>query len=118
MAGQTVDPPPRGFDIAPSMQPGLASAFIIDPMEPLKSIDKPILIVGGGRDVQVARLDYMALSTAAPVAKTLWLPEMNHVLVDVTDENDNLAAYNQPERALDTALVDAVASFIQADDRR
>jgi uncharacterized protein len=114
MAGQIVDPPPRGFDAAPSMQPGLASAFVIDPIDPLRSIDKPMLIVGGGRDLQVARVDFAALSAASPLAKTLWLPDMNHVLVDVTHDADNLAAYNQPERAIDTNLVDAVAAFIQA----
>jgi uncharacterized protein len=118
MAGQIVDPPPRGLAIEPSMQPSVASAFTVDPIEPLKSIDKPILIVGGGRDVQVARLDFIALSAASPLAKTLWLPDMNHVLVDVTDEADNLAAYNQPERTLDSKLVDAIAAFIQADDKR
>jgi uncharacterized protein len=115
MAGQIVDPPPPGLSIAPSMQPSLASAFTIDPIDPLKSIDRPILIVGGGRDLQVARLDFIALSTASPLAKTLWLPDMNHVLVDVSDEQDNLAAYDQPDRPLDPALVDAVAAFIVAD---
>jgi hypothetical protein len=118
MAGQTVDPPPRGLAIAPSMQPSLASAFVIDPIDPLKSIDKPILIVGGGRDIQVARVDFAALSAAAPLAKTLWLPDMNHVLVDVTDDADNLAAYTQTERAIDVNLVEAVAAFIQADNTR
>jgi hypothetical protein len=43
---------------------------------------------------------------------------MNHVLNDVTDEADDLAAYNQPERALDSALVDSVANFILANDAR
>jgi hypothetical protein len=118
MAGQIVDPPPRGLAIDPSMQPSLASAFTVDPIDPLKSIDRPTLIVGGGRDLQVARLDFLALTAASPLAKTLWQPDMNHVLVDVTDENDNMAAYNQPERAIDAALVDAVAAFIQADDTR
>lgn len=118
MAGQTVDPPPRGLAIAPSMQPSLASAFVIDPIDPLKSIGKPILIVGGGRDIQVARVDFVALSAASPLAKTLWLPDMNHVLVDVTDDADNLAAYTQPERAIDANLVEAVAAFIQADNTR
>ena len=66
----------------------------------------------------MARLDFAALSAAAPVAKTLWLPDMNHVLVDVTDDADNMAAYNQPERALDDVMVDAVAAFILADDER
>ena len=118
MAGQIVDPPPQGLAIAPSMQPGIASAFTEDPIPPLKLIDQPTLIIGGGRDLQVARLDFAALSAASPVAKTLWLPEMNHVLVDVTDEADNMTAYNQSERALDSALVDSVAAFILADDAR
>jgi pimeloyl-ACP methyl ester carboxylesterase len=118
MAGQIVDPPPRGLSIAPAMQPSLASAFVEDPIDPLKSVDRPTLIVGGGHDLQVARLDFMALSTASPLAKTLWLPEMNHVLVDVGDDDDNLAAYNQPERTLDATLVDTIAAFILAGDAR
>jgi pimeloyl-ACP methyl ester carboxylesterase len=117
MAGQIVDPPP-GLAIPPSMQPGIASAFTEDPIDPLKLIDQPTLIVGGGRDRQVARLDFIALSTASPLAKTLWLPQMNHVLNDVGDDADDLAAYNQSDRALDTALVDAVADFILANDAR
>ena len=114
MVGQIVDPPPRGLSIPPSMQPSVASAFTVDPIDPLKSIDRPILIVGGGRDLQVARLDFIALSNASPLAKTLWLPDMNHVLIDVSGPEDNLAAYDQPERPLDPALVDAVATFILA----
>jgi uncharacterized protein len=118
MSGQIVDPPPPGLAIAPSMQPGIASAFTEDPIDPLKLVQRPTLIIGGGRDRQVARLDFLALAAAAPAAKTLWLPEMNHVLVDVANEDDDLAAYNQPERALDTALIDSVAAFILANDAR
>jgi uncharacterized protein len=118
MAGQIVDPPPRGLSIPPPMQPGIASAFKEDPIDPLKLIEAPTLIVGGGRDRQVARLDFVALAAASPLAKTLWLPEMNHVLVDVTDETDDLAAYNQPERTLDADLIDSVAAFILANEAR
>jgi uncharacterized protein len=114
MAGQTVDPPPPGFDIAPSMQPGIASAFTEDPTVPLKQITAPTLIIGGGRDRQVARVDYAALGAASPVAKTLWLPNMNHVLVDVADEADDIKAYTDAERALDPAMIEAVANFILA----
>jgi pimeloyl-ACP methyl ester carboxylesterase len=118
MSGQIVAPPPPGLAIAPSMQPGIASAFTEDPIDPLKLVERPTLIVGGGRDLQVARLDFMALAAAAPLAKTLWLPEMNHVLVDVGDDDDNLAAYTQSERALDIALIDSIAAFILANDPR
>jgi hypothetical protein len=114
MAGQIVDPPPPGLSIAPSMQPGIASAFNEDPIEPLKQITEPTLVIGGGRDRQVARVDFAALSAASPVAKTLWLPNMNHVLVDVSDEADDIKAYNDAERPLDPAMIEAVANFILA----
>jgi alpha-beta hydrolase superfamily lysophospholipase len=116
MAGQIVDPPPPGFAVAPSMQPGIASAFTEDPIDPLKKITEPTLIVGGGRDRQVARVDFAALSAASPVAKTLWLPDMNHVLVDVADETDDIKAYSDGERPLDPAMIDAVTAFILAGD--
>jgi len=118
MAGKIVDSPPAGLSIPPAMQPGIASAFTEDPIEPLKKIDAPTLIAAGGRDRQLARLDFIALTTAAPTAKTLWLPEMNHVLVDVTDDADDLSSYNQPERALDPELIGAVAAFIAGSDAR
>jgi len=118
MAGQIVDPTPPGLAIPPAMQPGIASAFTEDPIPPLKRIEQPILIVGGGRDRQVARLDFAALSAAATAAKTLWLPDMNHVLVDVSDQTDDMAAYRQPERPLDPDLLDAIAAFVLAGPTR
>lgn len=118
MAGQVVDPPPAGLAIAPAMQPGIASAFTEDPIDPLRKIDVPTLIVAGGRDRQLARLDFLALTTADFAAKTLWLPEMNHVLVDVTDDADDLASYNQGERPLDPDLIETVAEFIRQENTR
>jgi len=112
MAGQIVDPPPQGLPIPPAMQPGLASAFNEDPVAPLQKLTLPILIVAGGRDLQLARVDMIALSTAAPQAKTAWEPAMNHVLVDVTDDADNLAAYGQADRPLDAMMIDEVTAFI------
>ena len=114
MAGQVVDPPPPELPIAPSMQPGIGSAFTEDPIDPLKQITIPILIVGGARDHQIARLDMVALAAAAPAAKSLWLPDMNHVLVDVASEDENLASYNDPDRPLAPDMVEAVAGFITA----
>jgi hypothetical protein len=116
MAGQIVDPPPPGLSIPPAMQAGIASAFNEDPIEPLKQITAPTLIIGGGRDRQVARVDFAALSAASPVAKTLWLPDMNHVLVDVTDPADDIKAYNDAARPLDPVMIDTMANFILSGD--
>jgi len=118
MAGQIVDPTPPGLSIPPAMQPGIASAFTVDPVVPLKLIEKPTLIVAGGRDRQVARVDFAALAAASPTARALWLPDMNHVLVDVTDEADDLASYNQSDRPLDPDMIEAVAAFVLADGAR
>jgi pimeloyl-ACP methyl ester carboxylesterase len=118
MAGETVDPPPQGLAIPPVMQPSIASALSADPVEPLLKLVVQTLIVAGGEDHQIARLDFLALSTAAPVAKTRWLPRMNHVLVDVTDDADDLASYNQAERPLDADMIDAVSAFIRASEAR
>jgi len=118
MAGQIVDPPPPELPIPPAMQPGIASAFTEDPIDPLKQIPSPILIVGGARDHQIARLDLVALAAAAPAAKTLWLPDMNHVLVDVANEDENLSSYYVPDRPLDPDMVEAVAGFIAAANPR
>ena len=118
MAGEAVDPPPQGLAIPPVMQPSIASALSADPIDPLLKLVVQTLIVAGGEDHQIARLDFLALSTAAPVAKTLWLPRMNHVLVDVADDADDLASYNQAERPLDADMIDAVSAFIFASGAR
>jgi len=112
MAGEIVDPMPPGLAIPPSLQPGIASAFTEDPVAPLKKIEEPILIVAGGKDSQLARLDFLALSTTASAAKTLWVPEVNHVLVDVSDDADDVASYNQAERPLDADMTAVIADFI------
>jgi uncharacterized protein len=112
MAGKIIDPLPPGLNVPPALQPSFASAFVQDPIPPLKLIAQPILIAAGGRDRQVPRQDFDALAAAAPKAETLWLPDMNHVPNDVSSEADDLAAYNQPERVLNAKLVDTVAAFV------
>lgn len=112
MAGQVVDPPPEGLPILPAMQPSMTSAFTVDPIDPLKEIIVPILIVGGGQDRQLPRLDLVALSAAASASKTFWLPDMNHVLVDVTDDDDDLKSYNDAARQLDPDMIEGVSTFI------
>ncbi len=118
MAGQIVDPMPTGLSIPPALQPSIASTFTADPIPPLKQLQLPVLIVAGGRDHQLARVDFLALGAADFAAKTLWLPEMNHVLVDVGDDADDLVSYNQPDRPLDATMVQQVAAFISENGAR
>ena len=77
-----------------------------------------MLIVQGGRDIQVPRADGEALRKAQPGATYAYLSDMNHVLKAVSsdDRMANLAAYGDASLPVSPALVDAIASFVTAQD--
>lgn len=58
----------------------MAARFNDDPARTLARLHVPTLIVGGGRDLQVRRADYDALSRAATQGRAVWIPDMDHVL--------------------------------------
>ena len=98
----------------PSIHPYLMSVFSLDPVRSLSDVKQPALVVGGAADLQVFRADFDALAAARPDVRSLWLPRMNHVLVDVADDPaDNLAAYADAERPLSAGLVDTLAAFLR-----
>jgi len=75
----------------------------------------PLLIVQGGRDIQVPADDARRLAKAQPKARLVLLPRMNHVLKDVDsdDRKANLATYADPSLPVDAGLVDAIAEFVE-----
>jgi pimeloyl-ACP methyl ester carboxylesterase len=100
---------------APQVQGFLIDAFARDPAKLAASLNIPLLIVQGQRDVQVSVADARALAAAQPKAKLVLIPTMNHVLKDVQsdDRAANLATYADPSLPVDSALVDAVAQFVK-----
>lgn len=97
----------------PSVQPFLRSLFTIDPPALLRALERPVLVVGGGRDIQVGRTDFDRLA-AVPGTDTLWLDTMNHVLTAVAsdDQASNFATYADPDIALAPGLSGATGSFL------
>lgn len=107
-------PPALALFFRPSIYPYLMSVFPLDPARSLSDIDQPALVVGGGTDLQIFRADFDALAAARPEVRSLWLPRMNHALVDVADDPaDNLAAYADAGRPLSPGLAQTVAAFLQ-----
>jgi pimeloyl-ACP methyl ester carboxylesterase len=100
---------------APQVQPFLIDIMGADPAKLAASTKVPILIVQGGRDLQVSGADAKALAAAQPKAKLVLIPAMNHVLKDVaTDARAaNLAAYADPSMPVDPALVGAIVDFVR-----
>lgn len=107
-------PKPLMALFSPAVQDYLISAFALDPAELAARIDLPILIVQGGKDLQVPVEHANRLKAAKPSAVLEIMPEANHVLKDVSGDNpaDNLAAYNDPDLPLSKGLVEAIAAFV------
>jgi len=99
----------------PSVQPFLTSMIDIDPAAELAKLTLPTLIVSGGKDLQVAKSDYDALTAARPDATAIRVPDMNHVLQDISGGREaNLAAYKNPKLPLSPELAKAVTDFVTA----
>ncbi|GAN86660.1 alpha/beta hydrolase [Komagataeibacter intermedius] len=98
----------------PAIQDFLISEFAIDPAKLISTIHKPVLIVQGERDMQVSVEDAHALKQADPAAKTVMLPDTNHVMKPVAsaDRRANLATYANPGLPLVPAVVPAIADFV------
>lgn len=100
---------------APQVQGFLIDMFRHDPAKLASSLKLPLLIVQGERDIQISVADAKTLAAAQPKAKLVLIPTMNHVLKDVAsdDRQANLATYADPSLPVDSAAVEAVASFVK-----
>ena len=100
---------------APQVQGYLIDVLARDPAQLVKTLQVPLLIVQGERDLQVSAGDARVLAAAQPKGRLVLIPTMNHVLKDVQvdDRAANLATYADPSLPVDSALVDAVVQFVK-----
>lgn len=98
----------------PSVQGFMIDLFAHDPFELASGYRGPMLIVSGGRDLQVSGSDAKRLAAAQPGSKLLEIPAMNHVgkAVESDERTANLAAYSDPNLPLAGGLVEAITAFI------
>ena len=99
----------------PKVQPFLIDLLAQDPAALAGRTKLPMLIVRGGKDLQVAQADADALRAARADAKFVGPADMNHVLKDVNgdDRASNLATYADPSLPVDPSLVEAIAAFVR-----
>ena len=100
---------------APQVQPFLIDFMSKDPASMAGQVRLPLMIVHGGRDLQILAADAARLHRAQPAAHLRVFPEMNHVLkrVGTDDRAANLAAYADPSLPLVPGLADAIAEFVK-----
>jgi pimeloyl-ACP methyl ester carboxylesterase len=117
-AGERVEvgdfPAPLASLFAPAVQGFLISAFSLDPAKLAHSLNKPVLIVQGDRDLQVSMKDAVLLKAAAPEAELTRLANTNHVLKTVhsNDPAENIATYTDPSLPLASGVVAAIVEFL------
>jgi hypothetical protein len=94
--------------------PYLKSWFKINPVDEIKKVKCPILIINGTKDLQVAEINAQSLKEANPKSTLLIVPDMNHCLTEIASDKqeDNLASYNKPELALSKKMIDSMILFI------
>lgn len=117
-AGKRVDP--AGLNpallplFAPQVQGFVRSLLSYDPARLAGRVGKPVLIVQGEQDLQIAKVDAIRLAAANRNAKLALLPGVNHVLkVVVSDDRAaNAATYSDPSLPIAPAVAGAIADFI------
>jgi len=114
-AGRLVpNPPAQPLNLFyTEVQPYLISWMAADPARLLSNLKRPVLILQGETDIQVAVADARALAAAQPQAKLVLLPGVNHVLKAAPAERSaNLATYADPVLPLAPRVVDTIAGFV------
>ncbi|PKF89956.1 alpha/beta hydrolase [Bacillus sp. BA3] len=101
----------------PSVQPYMISWIQYNPIESVKELNIPVLIVNGNRDIQVPATNAKALHTEKSDSELLILEKMNHVLKEApADRAENLATYTNPELPLSTGLINGIIEFLNKND--
>lgn len=98
----------------PSVQPFLRSILGFNPAVALASVNKPVLLVGGGKDIQVNSNDHELLMRARHDAAVFWHPSMSHTLKAIpVDEEDHQQSYTNPTLPLADGLIEAITAFVR-----
>lgn len=98
----------------PDIQGFLIDAFSYNPSQLISTISKPVLVLQGQRDLQVEEMDARSLQTANPQASLVILPNMNHVMKEVTSDDlkANITSYADPALPLAPGLIESIENFL------
>lgn len=109
-----VNPGLRGL-LLPINRKYMQSWVKYDPKAEIAKVKVPVLIVQGGRDIQVSEADARALKAAQPAAKLVVIPAANHVyrLAVSDDRIAQMKLYTDPTIPVVPQLVPAITDWIK-----
>ena len=100
----------------PSVQPYLCSSMAFDPADLMTRVEQPVLVVSGGRDIQVTKDNAERLMKGAKRGEHIHYEHMTHILKDA-DTSDRIqqlvTVYVNSKLPLTEGLSDAVLQFVK-----
>ena len=94
-------------------QPFFASWVALNPIEEIKKVKIPILILNGNKDIQVQVSDAENLKKANPNAELVIIENMNHILKAIEKDEDNIKSYTNPDFPISKKLIETIVSFVK-----
>jgi fermentation-respiration switch protein FrsA (DUF1100 family) len=85
-----------------------------DPASEIARVKVPVLVIQGGRDLQVSKDDALALKAAQPAARLVFIPAANHVFrATISDDRmAQLPLYRDPTIPIVPELAPTIAGWI------
>lgn len=107
-------PPMLSILFVPINQNFMKSLAAFDPPAAMRAVRQPVLIVQGGRDMQVTVADAERLHGARPDAQLVVVPLANHVLKQAMDTTliGQMSLYQSPSTAVMSDVVNPIADWI------
>lgn len=93
-------------------QPFLASWVELNPINQIKKVTIPTLIINGDKDLQVQIADAENLKRANPEAELKIIKNMNHILKNIEKDEDNMKSYYNPDFTISKELIETITNFI------
>ncbi|WP_298904912.1 alpha/beta hydrolase [uncultured Psychroserpens sp.] len=94
-------------------QPFILSWMKYNPIDEIKKLKMPILILNGDKDIQVFVEDAEVLHKASPNSKLVIIKNMNHTLKTITEDTEQMVSYTTPNVPLSEELVTTIEDFIK-----
>ena len=93
-------------------QPFWASWININPVEEIKKVKIPTLIINGDKDLQVLVKDAQNLKEAKSDAKLVIVKNMNHLLKNIENDDDNIKSYQFADFPISEELIKVISNFV------
>jgi len=98
---------------APQNQGFFKSWMMQNPIDDIKLVSIPTLILNGDKDLQVKISDAESLHQANPKSELIIIKNMNHVLKDIQKDEDNMKSYYSADYPISEKLIETIVSFVK-----